>query len=410
MERLRKMVSNPGVFLRDYLIKRHPLQREGGPKPKGAQRAEQKPLPSTVVSELRHASVPAVAVQQGKEPHAANIYPPVAGRKAAISTEVVVTELEKRGVRYDRTRIGLQFKTHDGRNAYFRGGSVSCNTVGANLICLNKEATKAFLRIQRVPVARSDLFSAAERDNAMHYAAFLGYPVVLKRVGGMGGSGVWPNIRDEATLLRIWNSQLIAGYTYMIEKHAEGGDFRFLVADDTVIAVLERRQPVIVGDGIRTVAALVTARNDLRGSTNNPVHKLIPLNQALSELQSRGIRSHDVPTPGERIVLKFTANISSGGDAVDMTDGAPAAYKELAVKCVRAVQGLRVAGVDIIIRDFASSTLQGNCTVLEINHNPMLSMHHYPWIGEPRNVASPIVDILLGKRRPAKPMPIGKLS
>lgn len=410
MKRLKTLISKPGVFLRDYLLKRHPTRLKGDPVRKAQRIGQQKPAPAAVPTELMRATIPADAIRQVTAPRSVNTYPPSRVNKGAVSTEVVVTELRKRGIRYERNRKGLQFKTHDGRNAYFRGGSVSCNTAGANLICLNKEATKAFLRVRGAPVARSDLFSTAERDDAMRYAAFLGYPVVLKRVGGMGGSGVWPNIQDEAALLRIWNSHLIAGYNYMVEKHAEGGDFRFLVADDTVIAVLERQQPVIVGDGIRTVEALVTARNDLRGSTNNPVHKRIPLMQALSALESRGIKRHDVPAPGERIVLKFTANISSGGDAVDMTDAVPAAYKELALECVRAVQGLRVAGVDIIIGDLASSPLQGNCTVLEINHNPMLSMHHYPWIGEPRNVASTIVDILLGKRRPAKPMPIARIG
>lgn len=87
---------------------------------------------------------------------------------------------------------------------------------GANNICLNKEVAKAFLRAKGLPVARSDMFSTQEEEDAVRYAAFLGYPYVLKRLAGMGGSGVWPNIQNETEFKAVWAAHLESKYRYMV--------------------------------------------------------------------------------------------------------------------------------------------------------------------------------------------------
>jgi D-alanine-D-alanine ligase-like ATP-grasp enzyme len=315
-------------------------------------------------------------------------------------------ELEKRGVAYSGSPLtGLEFRRPDGGLAFFRHGILSCNTRGANNICLNKEATKAFLRAKGLPVARSEMFSTQEEEDAVRYAAFLGYPVVLKRLAGMGGSGVWPNIQNETEFKAIWAAHLESRYRYMVEKHVFGDDYRFLVADGAVIAVLNRQPPSIIGDGVKPIAELVAARNTLRMSTNNVVHKRIPVDESLQVLEQQGFSRSYVPANGERILLRPTANISSGGDGIDRTEVTPVSYKELAIACVKAVPELRVGGVDIIIRDFDSGSIENNCTILEINHNPMLSMHHFPWIGKPRDVAKTVVGILLGTDRAEMQVP-----
>lgn len=206
----------------------------------------------------------------------------------------------------------------------------------------------------------------------------LGYPDVLKRLAGMGGSGVWPNIQNETEFKAVWAAHLEFKYRYMVEKHVFGDNYRFLVADGAVIAVLNRQPPSISGDGVKAIAELVAARDKLRMSTNNVVHKRIPVDESLQVLAQQGFSRSYVLANGERILLRSTANISSGGDGIDPTEVTPDSYKELAIACVEAAPELRVGGVDIIMRDFESGSIENNCAILEINHNPLLSIHHFP--------------------------------
>jgi D-alanine-D-alanine ligase-like ATP-grasp enzyme len=213
---------------------------------------------------------------------------------------------------------------------------------GANNICLNKEVTKAFLRAKGFPVARSDMFSTQEEEDAVRYTAFLGYPDVLKRLAGMGGSGVWPHIQNETEFKAVWAAHLESKYRYMVEKHVFGDDYRFLVADGAVIAVLNRQPPSTIGDGVKATAELVAAR-DNRMSTNNVVHKRIPVDESLQVLAQQGFSRSYVPANGERILLRSAAVISSGGDGIDPTEVTPDSYKELAIACVQAAPELRSA-------------------------------------------------------------------
>lgn len=315
----------------------------------------------------------------------------------AISTGLFRIALENRGISSEKSGGGIRFERPRGGWGVFKGGMVSCNGSGANAACMNKEATKAFLRAKGLPLARSDLFAAAEGEDAVRYAGFLGYPVVLKAISGQGGAGVWPNIQNERDLRDLWAANVHEGQ-YMIEKHVEGGDFRFLVVSGEVVAVLERRPPSVQGDGLSTVDQLIAARNDLRAKSNNPVHKIIEEPAIDVALSRKGVDRSDVPEAGQTILLGFTANISSGGDGFDRTNEALADHKRLAIRAVAAIRGLKVGGVDILIKDFADPAIEGNCTILEINHNPMLSMHHFPWVGKPQDVCSKVLDAILAPK------------
>jgi D-alanine-D-alanine ligase-like ATP-grasp enzyme len=322
-----------------------------------------------------------------------NLYPPNLRLTPIISTALVAIELERRGVPYRGSASeGVRFHRADGRRAFFVGGTLSANHRIANRICINKEATKAFLKAGGLPVARSDTFGSGESDRAAEFAAFLGYPVVVKHLSGMGGQGIWPNIQSPSALDEIWRRSVTGRSKYMVEKHVRGQDYRFLVVGDDVVASLQRIPPNVVGDGVNTLADLIAQKNALRVSTNNVVHRPIPLYPDLDLAR--------IPSPGERVLLRLTANVSSGGDAIDVSEEVPQAFKRLAVAAVQAIPELAIGGVDILIADLAGEADGHNSTILEINHNPMLSMHHFPWVGTPRNVAAIVVDHLLGVVRP----------
>ncbi len=62
--------------------------------------------------------------------------------------------------------------------------------------------------------------------------------------------------------------------------------------------------------------------------------------------------------------LRSNSNVSTGGDAIDVTDDISSEIKETVRKAVRAIPGARVCGVDVLING-------DNIHILEMNVAPL---------------------------------------
>src|SRR5690606_32529210 len=102
-----------------------------------------------------------------------------------------------------------------------------------------------------------------------------------------------------------------------------------------------------------------------------------------------------VPAAGEVVYLRENSNISTGGDSIDYTDEMPSSYKEIAVRAVKAV-GAVFCGVDMIIEDIAKDADERNYCIIELNFNPAIHMHCYPYKGKNRRAEERILDLLFG--------------
>ncbi len=100
-----------------------------------------------------------------------------------------------------------------------------------------------------------------------------------------------------------------------------------------------------------------------------------------------------IPAPGQLVVLRRNANLSTGGSATDVTDEvAP----EVAARVVEAVQlvGLDVAGVDVVAPCVDIPLEKSGGAIVEINAAPGLRMHVSPSAGKSRPVGQAIIDSL----------------
>ncbi|HYD53112.1 MAG TPA: Mur ligase family protein, partial [Gemmatimonadaceae bacterium] len=119
-----------------------------------------------------------------------------------------------------------------------------------------------------------------------------------------------------------------------------------------------------------------------------------PLDRHAQELLARdGMTVNSVPPAGERVFLRATANLSTGGTSIDRTeemhpDNVTAC--ELAAGAV----GLDVAGIDVMTPDISVPFRENGAVILEVNAAPGIRMHTHPTEGTPRNVGAPIVDML----------------
>jgi cyanophycin synthetase len=96
---------------------------------------------------------------------------------------------------------------------------------------------------------------------------------------------------------------------------------------------------------------------------------------------------------GQLCYLKPTANLSTGGTATDVTDEVHPKNISLFERVARTI-GLDVCGIDVMATELNTPIKENGGAVLEVNAAPGFRMHIEPTIGQSRNVAQPVVDML----------------
>jgi cyanophycin synthetase len=153
----------------------------------------------------------------------------------------------------------------------------------------------------------------------------------------------------------------------------------------------------VVGDGRRSIRALAEEINrDPNRSKVNPSSSLAPLPlEALTEayLARTGRTLESVPAEGEIVFLRATANISTGGTAIDRTDEIHPVNRALCELAAGAV-GLDVAGLDVLTPDISVPFRENGAVIIEVNASPGIRMHTHPDNGIPRDVPGAILDMI----------------
>ena len=150
----------------------------------------------------------------------------------------------------------------------------------------------------------------------------------------------------------------------------------------------------VVGDGINSIEELVDIKNrsSLRGKGyKTPLEKIELDENARLFLKHKGLDFNYIPKKDEIVYLRENSNISTGGDSIDYTDDMPNKFKDLAIKSSKSI-GANICGVDMMIEDFKDEN--SNYAIIELNFNPAIHIHSYPYIGKERNIAKEILNIL----------------
>lgn len=180
----------------------------------------------------------------------------------------------------------------------------------------------------------------------------------------------------------------------MIEDFVSGKEYRFLVIDGKTEAVTFRRPASVVGDGIHTIKELIEEKNneELRGSNHDkPLCTIIVDEHTRSYLSEQNISTETIPQKDNRVYLRKNSNISMGGDSIDFTDIASDYFKRIAERAAAAF-GAVFCGVDMIISGDISE--ENEYAIIEVNHNPMICMHDFPFEGKSRGIAEKVLNAL----------------
>ena len=311
------------------------------------------------------------------------------------STQALVDAARRRGIpvtRLDeRSLIQLGWGARQRRiraSVTDRTGLVAAELAG------DKDQTKALLAAVGCPVAPGVVVRTAEE--AVARSKRLKRPVVVKPLDGNHGRGVTTGLRTDAEIIAAFALAAAHSRRVVVEEQLPGNDHRILVVDGRVVAVAERVPAHVVGDGKRSVAELVGELNadPRRGDGHENLLTRIRLDQAASDLLERqGLTVDSVPEAGRRVLLRTTANLSSGGEAIDRTDAIHPDNAAIARRAALAV-GLDVAGIDLLAPDITRSVRETGGGIVEVNAAPGLRMHLAPSRGQARDVAEPIIGMM----------------
>ncbi|MCP0914542.1 MULTISPECIES: cyanophycin synthetase [Legionella] len=312
-----------------------------------------------------------------------------------ISTKAIVNEAQKRDIPYMRLDNDSLVLLGQGYKQKLLCATLSAHTSSIGVdIAADKALTKQMLAAAMVPVPVGEVVNNPEQLNAAMQK--LGFPLVIKPIDGNHGRGVTTNICTQEKALHAFQLAQNISSQVVVERYVEGDDYRFLVINFKLVAVARRISPRVIGNGCSTIAELVEEINQdpQRGEDHGNFLTKIKLDDlALACLKEQQLTPDMVLPQGRIIYLKYTANLSSGGSAIDVTDRVHPKNKFLAERVAR-ILNLDVCGLDVIATTVEEPLANSNGAIIEVNAAPGLRMHLLPSAGQARNVATHIVDML----------------
>lgn len=317
-----------------------------------------------------------------------------------LSTQVLLKEAIKHGVKFnflDRQDNFIELEKAGVKQIIKQATKTKLDNYVTILAMESKVVTKTLMARHNLVVPHGE--SYASLDAALvDYPLFKGKPIVIKPNSTNFGLGI--TIFKTECSFEEYRQGLEMAFSHdkkvLVEEFVRGQEYRFFVIDGQNIAILNREPANVFGDGVMSIRELVDLKNldPLRGSGYvTPLEKIkLGVVEAMF-LGQQGLNFDSVPSAGQKVFLRENSNVSTGGDSIDYTDIMPKAYKRIAVKAAESV-GAAICGVDMIIRNIKNPYPENNYALIELNFNPAIHIHTYPYQGKDRKVAERILQSL----------------
>ncbi len=311
------------------------------------------------------------------------------------STGSIVNEAIARDIPWIRLNKSSLIQLGYGKNQVrFRATMTEkTNSIAVDIAC-NKDETKRLLQDSAIPVAKGVTLSEAEQ--LPEVLNKLGFPLVFKPLDGNHGKGATINVKTAAEAHEAFAYAKLYSRKIIIERFITGYDFRILVIDHRMVAAALRVPAHVEGNGKLTVQELIDKENEdpKRGYGHENVLTEITVDRDTLDLLEKKEYTLDTVVPnGEILYLKSTANLSTGGTSIDVTDLVHPQNIFMSERISRII-GLDICGIDVMAENLTQPLTENGGVVLEVNAAPGFRMHLAPSEGLPRNVAAPVIDML----------------
>ena len=265
----------------------------------------------------------------------------------------------------------------NGTRRYFKGATFDINPAGAVKVVDDKDYSAIEGKVFFTPGWQDKIRSTQGVEAACNYAQKLGFPVIVKPNDLSQGAAVSKvhNLREFKAAIKAIP---VRSRAFLVQRVAEGNDYRMVVFDGQLICAYERRPLCVRGDGTSSIASLLVKKQrafDKLGYITT-IDAADP--RITEKLRRQKLTLQSVPSRGETIYLLDNANLSTGGNAHDVTDIIHPSYRKLAISITRDM-GLRLCGVDIM----TAGDIARPCKtyhVVELNASPGLD--HFSMLGK----------------------------
>lgn len=282
--------------------------------------------------------------------------------------------------------IVSQITFKNGKKRYGRYNCLDLNSLGASEIATDKGYANFFMKRMGYPTIEGRTFysdawanaigSKDTIDKAFKYGKALGFPFITKPNSGSQGSEVtkiYNKTEFYLAMKRIFKKDKIA----LVEKYIQGRDYRVVVLDKDVISAYERIPLNVTGDGKSTIKNLIMKKQisfskikrDIKIDNKSTIIK--------NKLKRQGYTLASVLPKSETIYLLDNANLSSGGDSIDVTNKIHNEFKKIAIS-LTGDMGLRLCGVDLMVEGDIKEK-PNKYFIIEVNAAPGLD--HYVTTG-----------------------------
>ena len=317
-----------------------------------------------------------------------------------LSTQILILDAIKRGIEFNMMdRLENFISLSDGEKVEYvkQATKTSKDSYITALIMENKLVTKDILRENNIRVPKGkdyDNIDEAKKD----FRLFKDEKIVIKPKSTNFGLGIsiFPGEYSREDYDKAVEIAFREDSSILIEEFMTGKEYRFLVIGEEVVGILHREPANVIGNGESTIEELVSEKNKdpLRGKGYKTPLEKIKLGEIEEMfLKNQGLSFKYIPKNGEKIYLRENSNISTGGDSIDFTDKIHPSYKEVALKSAKAVKAL-ICGVDMVIDNIEEEAKEKNHGIIELNFNPAIHIHCFPYKGENRKAGEKILDLL----------------
>ena len=270
--------------------------------------------------------------------------------------------------------------THGGTSVVTRESLSELTNAVAMSRCDDKRVARRVVAEAGIRVPRGH--AATHTDEDREFLREVG-SVVVKPVRGEQGAGITVGVTRPEDLDRAVTLAAEQCPDVLLEELCPGEDLRIVVINGKVIAAALRRPPEVVGSGDHTIRQLVEAQSRRRAAATHG-ESVIPVDDlTVDTVREAGWELDDVLPLNERLTVRRTANLHTGGTIRDVTDDLNPTLAKVAVDAADAI-GIPVTGIDLIV-----PSVEGDEYVfIEANERPGLANH------EPRPTAQAFVDLL----------------
>jgi len=295
---------------------------------------------------------------------------------------IIVDEALRRGieVQVDDADAGLFTLSHGGRRIRCRESLSDLTSAVSMTLCQDKRLTHRAL-------ARAGLHLPAQRlaGSAEDNAAFLAEhgSLVVKPVDGEQGQGVAVDLRTPLDVQDAIERASTFDSRVLLESFHPGFDLRILVIGFAVVAAAIRRPAEVIGDGQHSIGELIDAQSRRRQAATEGESRIPKDAETLRTLHAAGVDYDSVLPAGQRLAVRKTANLHTGGSLEDVTDILHPALADAAVKAARALD-IPVVGLDLLV----PAADQPEYVFIEANERAGLANH------QPQPTAERFIDLL----------------